>query len=685
MAEPIHAQLPDGTILEFPSGTPQGVIDMRVRQHLNDAKTPTKTGQGALSTVDSIAGGMEQAGKYAVTQGTKMLTGTLGLPRAIGDMYGDWRKSIGLPRDRGSIDLPSTRQMDEFAFGTLGLPEVTGEQVLPTSMRNMAPFLDAGFQGALGGGALGGAKGILPGAMGGVGAETAGNIPGVQGTALEPFARLAGGGVGAGGGAALQNASRYGNQVVRSVTDPFTTAGRDRIIGQTLNRAATGPDAAVSIMRQPRQGVPGSNPTAAQIANDPGLLSFENAFKGQVGPGGEFAMRTADNNTARMKAADAVAPVPTADQAGDTIRTAMQTRKDALTDVRSQAAGPMYEASRIMDPAINGKPILDSINKAIMTETGPIRSALQEVKKSLYLGEGKNQRMASRPGEWQAVRRAIDAQIKTVEPGSPIERQLVLVRNQVDDELKSGAMFKMADETFARLSDNLRPYDKKYGPRVAKALETGPYDGPYVQPAETIPDAFIKRGGTGMDEMLGAAGFQNQGVKQAVAGRLMDDFKASIRTTADDPLGNKVLSAAAADRWWQANKDMAAKVMTKDQVRAMEALVEDFGVGARRPTGVTNSMTAQNLASGNMLNVVMRFPILAESAVGQSLARPLQFLYKMPEDQIRTRLIEVLQDPKIASALMVKANPANARLLEPMLRQAFVGSVASTPQIPRGQ
>jgi hypothetical protein len=182
----------------------------------------------------------------------------------------------------------------------------------------------------------------------------------------------------------------------------------------------------------------------------------------------------------------------------------------------------------------------------------------------------------------------------------------------------------------------------------------------------------MARGTTGVDEMLAAAGPKNQAAKQAIAGRLMDDFKAAIRTTADDPLGNKVLSAAGADRWWQANRPVAEKVMTSDQVKALDTLVADFAVGARRPMSVAGSNTAQNLASGNMLQAILRFPSVANTTGARFFGKALDWLYTIPEEQLRADLARAMLDPRVASALMVKASEGNAKILEPLLRRAMV-------------
>lgn len=642
------------------------------------AVQPRKVG-GRGTGVDAI----DWAGTRVVNAGA----GVAGIPAATGG-FGDWARSqlqapgrwlrglVGSTPDAGPHAAPAmpTKQGQVGAGAPVAPPtsrEITTGIMDATGMREVnlpgriGRAIDTGVEGAISAVPFGWAA-IIPGAAGGVGSEALGQV--AEGTPWEVPARVAGGILGGGAGALGQAGVKYAWQAGRSAVDPFLSGGRERVVGRALNEAASDPATATARMQASAPTIPGSRPTAAQAANDPGLLALENNLKGRVGD--QFAMRTAESNAARMTAADRISPAITAEQAGDTLRGAMQIRKSALEGARKKVTGPMYTAADLMDPAINGRPILDFINNGIMRETGPIRDALKTARDSLYIGEGQGRRIASSVGEWQAVKRALDEQIGAAKAGSPLERQLKLVWNEVDGALKAGPMFNMADKTYSAMSTPLRPYSQDYAPRVAAALETGPYHGPYIQPSETIPRAFLKRGTTGVDEALAAAG-GGQSVKQAFVGRLMDDFKSAIRTTTDDPLNNKVLSAAAADRWWQANKDVAAKVMTPAQVKGMQTLVDDFAMGARRPQGVAGSNTAQNLASGNMLNAVLRFRALAgSSAMQTTMGRALSWIYSIPEQQLQEVLLNAMMDPKVASALMVKASPGNAKLLAPLLERA---------------
>lgn len=681
---------PDGKEYRFPAGMPDAEIERIMRNLPLQPKEPK-------GTVGQIADAAKTGSDWLATQTIKTATGQLGMPAALEGIGDTVRSALapvsrevrgffglptapaphlapamppkaGQPGAMPHVRPPSSAQIDAGIFGDLGVPEVD----LPGPAGKV---VDSGVRAVLGSLPFGPAA-LLPGFTAGAGSETAGQL--TEGTAWEPWARVAGAVVGGGAGAGADALARYAGRAGSSLVEPFTKAGGDKIVGRALNTAASDPATAARTAGASQPTVPGSLPTTAQAANDPGLLALENVLKGRVGD--KFAMRAADSNAARMAAADKLAPAVTAEQAGDTLRTAMSLRKTALEGARSSAAGPMYKAADMIDPAIAGRPILDAVNNQLMRSTGEVRDALKAARGALFLGEGKSARLASTPAEWQAVRQALDAQIAGLPAKSPIERVLLDVRGQVDDALKAGPMFKMADTTYRTMSEPLRPYTTEYGPNVAKALETGPYAGPYVQPSEKVGDAFLRRGTTGVDEALAATGGVST-AKQAMAGRLMDDFKAAIRTTADDPLGNKALSAASADRWWQANKDMAAKVMTPDQVKGMEILVADFALGARRPMGIAGSNTAQNLAAGNILNSILRFPALASSGATRTiLGRGLDWLYKLPEADLQARLAEAMLDPKVASMLMAKASEGNLKIFGPALERALAPTAVAADQ-----
>ncbi len=90
-------------------------------------------------------------------------------------------------------------------------------------------------------------------------------------------------GTGAAVGGALPvvtgSVKRLANVLRAGLIDPFTEAGRQKIVGSALIRAASNPAEAAGNMSMSSGATPGFGPTAAQSANDPGIASLERAAR----------------------------------------------------------------------------------------------------------------------------------------------------------------------------------------------------------------------------------------------------------------------------------------------------------------------------------------------------------------------------------------------------------------------
>lgn len=162
---------------------------------------------------------------------------------------------IGLP---GRTDADYNQQLDKSLMNT-------GAGIGGNIAGNVAMALPA---------ALAGPAGATIGAQAGIGA--------LQG-ALQPVgtkdSRLQNVGVGAVAGAALPTALRAAKVLKAGLVDPFTEAGRTRIVGGALNRAAANPVDAAANLEMAQGATPGFNPTAGQASNDAGLASVERAAR----------------------------------------------------------------------------------------------------------------------------------------------------------------------------------------------------------------------------------------------------------------------------------------------------------------------------------------------------------------------------------------------------------------------
>jgi hypothetical protein len=119
---------------------------------------------------------------------------------------------------------------------------------------------------------------------------------------------------------------RAGKEVVR----PFTTGGREAIVGKVLEQLANRPQGLAQRLEEFQAPIGGYTPTTAQASRDVGLISAETAIRG-MDTTGQFAAQASQANKARM-----------------TILDRMAKDQDAVTQSilkRDEVTAPMREAA----------------------------------------------------------------------------------------------------------------------------------------------------------------------------------------------------------------------------------------------------------------------------------------------------------------------------------------------------
>ena len=249
----MKVELFDGTVLEFPEGTSQDVIDRVARQETMSRSQPSEPaqpertvgqtiyenviGSGAVDTPGERLG--QAIGETARSFGAGVARGAAelaGLPGTLGDLLSLGAEKVGLAPEGYAQQYPdpfSGQSIRGALSGvTGGATEYRGEGI---------PARIAGTVGEFMGGGAGGRVGLI----GGGASELAGMA--TEGTPLEPYARLAGGIVGS----------------VAATPRP-TTFGRG---------LAGGDEEAVAMAQNLSQR--GITPTAGQIADNRMLMALE--------------------------------------------------------------------------------------------------------------------------------------------------------------------------------------------------------------------------------------------------------------------------------------------------------------------------------------------------------------------------------------------------------------------------
>ena len=203
----VEAELPDGTILEFPDGTDQAVIQRVVRQRLGIAEQPT---QPEISTAEDVARSL----------GSGMVRGAIGLAetpemagRAVKRGYQEVKQLLGgeVEQETPIFDTATGRALREATTLEEYQPRTTAGEYAGT----VGEFLPA---------AIGGPAGLLKRAgvatVAGLGSEAAGQA--AEGTVLEMPARIVG------AFAAPSAVGRIANKTIkRSIQRPSVESLRD--------------------------------------------------------------------------------------------------------------------------------------------------------------------------------------------------------------------------------------------------------------------------------------------------------------------------------------------------------------------------------------------------------------------------------------------------------------------------
>jgi len=83
------------------------------------------------------------------------------------------------------------------------------------------------------------------------------------------------------------------------------------------------------------------------------------------------------------------------------------------------------------------------------------------------------------------------------------------------------------------------------------------------------------------------------------------------------------------------------------------------------------SDTFKNMSMGNLIGRVFS-ESMATNTTLRTMTRPLDFLYKLPDEQIQQLLVQAMLDPKMAAMMMAKANITKVEPLAKSLREKAI-------------
>lgn len=393
-----------------------------------------------------------------------------------------------------------------------------------------------------------------------------------------------------------------------SMVQPFTQAGRETIVGGLLNRLATDPTRAQLNLSRAEPLVPGVQPTTAATAFDPGLAAAETTIRA-LDQSGAFPSRLSANQQALLEGFRKLSGKPGSVAAAEIKRT------DVTKPLREQAF-----AGVTVDP--------------VTFQTG-IRLV---------------------------VNQAIDNVMK-----SPVG-----VRQDVETAMK------FATDRVARARSPMELYEIR---KDLAAAAQGKYN--QENPSLRLASGQLKQVIAAVDDVIEAAapGFKAYMDKYSKMSGPIDQMKVlqeiERRVTTGQPnlmTGEPVLAAGSLRRQL-ANKaeELDLKLSVPAQ-RRLDNIIDEInrGMAATAP-GVKppGSDTFKNMSMGNLIGRVFS-ESMATNTTLRTMTRPLDFLYKLPDEQIQQLLVQAMLDPKMAAMMMAKANITKVEPLAKSLRDKAI-------------
>ena len=392
---------------------------------------------------------------------------------------------------------------------------------------------------------------------------------------------------------------------------PFTQTGREVIVGNVLNRLATNPEQAALNLQQAQPLVPGVRVTTAAGARDPGLAAAETAIRG-LDQSGAFPSVLSSNQQALLESFRRLGG-----RAGDEFTPGSIPYAEAK---RSRITAPMREeafAGVTVDPETFQRGINLVVNKAIDNVMASPVGVRQDVESAMKFATDRVQR-ARTPQELYEVRKDLAG----------------AAQGKYNQELPSLRLAK------GQLNEVIRSVDD-----VIEAAAPGFKD--YMQKFEKSSSAI--------DQM-----------------KIMQGIEAQVTTGQPNLItGEPVLAAGALRRQLATKAEEIGAQLSPAAQRRLDNIIDEINRGqAATAPGVKapGSNTFQNMSMGNLIGRVFS-ESMADNTTLRTMTRPLDFLYKLPDQQIQQLLVEAMLDPKLAAMMMGKANIMKVEPLAQSLRK----------------
>ena len=393
----------------------------------------------------------------------------------------------------------------------------------------------------------------------------------------------------------------------KALVQPFTQQGREVIVGNVLRNVATNPERAIANLQAARPTVPGVQLTTAAGARDPGLAGLESPLRSATfDPSNLFGARLSANQQALMDAFQ---------------RTAGRPGSIPYAEAkRSSITAPMREQAFLNAPPVSVEPVAAAI-----------------------LGITQNP-ATQRQTVDQAMKYVTDLLTKRVDPETNTINPMALYSVRKD----------ITDAMAGKLSGDLANL------RLARG-----------QLADLLPviDRTIESGAPGFSKYMEQFAKSSKPIDQM---ELLQAIQSKVTTGQPNIMtGEPVLAAAALRRQLAAKREELGTDLSPAAQRKIDNIINEINRGqAATAPGVRapGSNTFQNMSMGNLIGRVFS-ESMADNTTLRTMTRPLDWLYKLPDQQVQRLLVEAMLDPQLAASMMSKANMMKVEPLAKSLRQ----------------
>ena len=390
-----------------------------------------------------------------------------------------------------------------------------------------------------------------------------------------------------------------------ALVKPFTQQGREVMVGNVLRNLATDPERAIANLQQAQPTVPGVRVTTAAGARDPGLAAAETPIRA-LDQSGAFPSVLSANQQALLESFRRLGGQPGSIERAEAKRAAV--------------TSPMREQAFANAPPVSVEPITAAI-QGITSNPATQRQTVDQAMS--YVTD--------------LLAKRVDPQTGTINPMA-----LYSVRKDITDAMAGKLSGDLANLRLARgqLADLL--------PVIDSTIEAGaPGFGRYMQ-------QFAKSSKP-IDQM-----------------RLLQGIESKVTTGQPNLMtGEPVLAASALRRQVAAKSEEIGAQLSPAAQRRLDNIINEINRGqAATAPGVKapGSNTFQNMSMGNLIGRVFS-ESLADNTTLRTMTRPLDFLYKLPDQQIQQLLVESMLDPKLAATMMSKANMMKVEPMAKSLRK----------------